>query len=163
MRSGAPNTVIQTNRWMQPVRMDLPARVLAGGLALGCCILLLLAAWIDPARSGTGSHLQIGLPPCGFMERTALPCGTCGMTTSFAHFVRGNLLASLYVQPFGFVLAVATGATAWIAGYCALTARPAYRALRRVSWGWTGSLLLSVWLASWGWKMWVVLRGADGW
>ena len=35
------------------------------------------------------------------------------MTTSFAWFVRGNWLASFYVQPMGFVLALGTGALFW--------------------------------------------------
>jgi hypothetical protein len=43
----------------------------------------------------SGSHQTIGLPPCNFKTWTGMPCPSCGMTTSFAHLVRGNLWYSL--------------------------------------------------------------------
>ena len=39
---------------------------------------------------------------------TGFPCPTCGMTTAFAHTVRGQWLRAFLVQPAGFVLAVGT-------------------------------------------------------
>lgn len=147
----------------QAIRLDVRSRLLAAGVAVACLTVLIVAAWVDPARGGTGTHLQIGMAPCGFLERTGLPCGTCGMTTSFAHFVRGNVVASLYVQPFGCLAALAAGVGFWVAGHAALTARPAYRVLRRLPVGWTGGVLLTMWILAWGWKMLLVVRGADGW
>jgi len=46
---------------------------------------------------------------------TGYPCPTCGMTTAFAHFVRGQWLRALWVQPAGFVLAAATVGVALVA------------------------------------------------
>jgi len=37
--------------------------------------------------------------PCGFKQRTELPCPACGMTTSVQAFARGHVLRAFYVQP----------------------------------------------------------------
>jgi len=39
------------------------------------------------------------LDPCGFKQRFALPCPTCGMTTSVLAFARGRIFESFYIQP----------------------------------------------------------------
>jgi hypothetical protein len=39
------------------------------------------------------------LDPCGFKQRFALPCPTCGMTTSALAFARGRIFESFYIQP----------------------------------------------------------------
>lgn len=144
-------------------RLRPSARVLAAGVALAALIVLIVAARVDPARAGMGTHLQVGLAPCGFLQRTGLPCGTCGMTTSYALFVRGNLLASAYVQPFGCLAALATAMTFWIAAHAAVTGRAAYRVIRRLPAGLTAGVLLTLWVLAWGWKMFIVIRGIDGW
>src|SRR4028118_1518351 len=86
----------------------LPHRLLAAAVALGALTVLLLAAWIEPAAGGIGTHTQLGMQPCGFFARTGVPCAACGMTTSFAHLVRGQVGQSLYAQPFGCLLGFAT-------------------------------------------------------
>ena len=53
------------------------------------------------------THRQLGLPPCTFMEMTGVPCPSCGMTTSFALLVRGDVLNSLRANAVGTVLAAA--------------------------------------------------------
>ncbi len=85
------------------------------------------------------------------------------MTTSFAWFVRGNLLASLYVQPMGLLLAVLCAMTFWSSLYIALTARPAHRLLARVPLRYSLWPALGLALAAWGWKIWLHARGIDGW
>ena len=57
-----------------------------------------------PMRSA--SHQTLGLPPCRFKELTGAPCPSCGMTTSFALLVRGDLLNSLRANWVGTGLAV---------------------------------------------------------
>jgi len=78
----------------------------------GCFILLLSAARVQPSAAGFGTHQQLpwaGLNhPCMFPIALGYPCPTCGMTTAFAHAVRGQLLSSFHAQPAGFLLAVAT-------------------------------------------------------
>ena len=45
----------------------------------------------------------------------------------------------------------------------AVTGRPAYRVLRRLPVGLTAGTIIALWLAAWGWKMFLVIRGIDGW
>lgn len=52
--------------------------------------LLLLAVWLQPHPNGFGTHQQLGLPPCTIQFWFDLPCPSCGGTTAFAHFVRGE-------------------------------------------------------------------------
>ena len=70
------------------------------GVALGLLGVFGLARWLDPYEAdGTprrlGTHTEIGLPPCSFYKLTGMPCASCGMTTSFALLIRGDLLNSL--------------------------------------------------------------------
>jgi hypothetical protein len=51
------------------------------------------------------AHRQLGLPPCTFAEITGVPCPACGMTTSFALLVRGDLGNSLQANWVGTLLA----------------------------------------------------------
>ncbi|HWL94769.1 MAG TPA: DUF2752 domain-containing protein [Phycisphaerae bacterium] len=67
-----------------------------------------VALYLRPNAAGHGTHEALGMPPCGFLLRTRLPCPTCGMTTSFAHFVRGQWLRAFVVQPAGMVMAILT-------------------------------------------------------
>ena len=85
------------------------------------------------------------------------------MTTSFAWFVRGNFLASFYIQPMGFVLAVANAITFWTAIYVAITAKPAYVLLQLIPRRYTLLPILLFAAAAWGWKIFIHLHGIDGW
>ena len=80
-------------------------------VALG---ILATALWLDAAPTGLGTHQQLGLPPCGFLASTRLPCATCGMTTAFTHAVHGRLFTSLITQPAGMVMAMLTAIVAII-------------------------------------------------
>src|SRR5687768_14107082 len=88
-----------------PARLGWMGRSCSAGIALACLAVLLIATSIRPNPRGVGTHQQLGLQACQFEERTGLPCPTCGMTTSFALVVRGQVWRSFYVQPMGMVLA----------------------------------------------------------
>lgn len=68
-----------------------------------------LAAQLNPYRDGRvwleGTHTQMQLPPCTFKVATGLPCPSCGMTSSFALLVRGDLWNSLQANWAGTLLA----------------------------------------------------------
>lgn len=81
-------------------------RVIGGAVALGSTTLLGLAAWLEPASAGLGTHSQLNLPPCGWILTMDLPCPTCGMTTAFAKAADGNLIGAFAAQPMGAALAV---------------------------------------------------------
>jgi hypothetical protein len=70
-----------------------------------------LALWLDPYDSEGHArrwetHRQLGLPECTFKTLTGKPCPSCGMTTSFALLLRGDVLNSLRANWVGTFLAV---------------------------------------------------------
>ena len=56
----------------------------------------------NPRTSAT--HTQLGMPPCNFVVLTGKPCPSCGMTTSFALLVRGDVAASARANWVGSVI-----------------------------------------------------------
>ncbi len=70
-----------------------------------------IGIWLRPSPLGHSTHMELGLPPCGFMEKFGYPCPTCGCTTAVSYFSHGQLLSSFLTQPFGF----AVGALAVVA------------------------------------------------
>jgi hypothetical protein len=75
---------------------------------LGGLTLLMLAVWLTPSPSGFGTHQQLGLPPCTFLYWFDIPCPSCGGTTAFSHFVRGQWVSAIR----------ANAAAALLAGLC---------------------------------------------
>jgi hypothetical protein len=139
-------------------------RLLALVVASGCLTVLTLAAALPPNPSGMGTHkASLGLPPCAFLQTTDLPCPSCGMTTSFAWFTKGNLLASVYVQPMGAMVATLAAACVWGGFYIAISGRPAHRLLRMLPARYTLFPLLLLGVLAWGWKILIHLKGIDGW
>ncbi len=92
---------------LEPLAHPLWGRCYAA--AVGAIVLgVLLVAWSLTPAERLGTHRQLGLPPCGMVTMTGLPCPTCGMTTAYALVVRGRLLAAVRAQPMGAILALAT-------------------------------------------------------
>lgn len=79
-------------------------RIAWGALATACAGVLLLARTLTPSATGVGTHIQLGLPPCGFLALFQLPCPACGLTTAFAHLAHGAVAASLAAHPLGLPL-----------------------------------------------------------
>jgi hypothetical protein len=100
----------------EPVMSELEAaagaplsRIGRGALALAGLALLAgfaLAAVLEPDPRGYGTHQRLGLPECTMRTVFGIPCPGCGMTTSFAHFVRGNWSASYAANPAGLWMAL---------------------------------------------------------
>jgi hypothetical protein len=70
-----------------------------------------IAFWLNPYDSDgkprtMATHTQLGMPPCNFVILTGKPCPACGMTTSFALLVRGDVSASLRANWTGTLIAV---------------------------------------------------------
>jgi hypothetical protein len=85
------------------------------------------------------------------------------MTTSFSWFVRGNIVASLYVQPMGTVLAVLCCCAVWAGIYIGVTGRPVYRLLQLAPGQYLLVPLAVMAAVAWGWKIFIHLSGHDGW
>jgi hypothetical protein len=99
------------------------ARVWAGAILVTCVGVLGVAAWLEPDPRGYGTHEQFGGGPCGALVMTGYPCPTCGMTTAFAHTVRGQLVAAFWAQPAGLVLALGTVVLAGVAAVTVVRGR----------------------------------------
>jgi len=80
----------------------------AFGLLISACTVLAVAAWLQPAASGYGTHTQLGLPPCNFLRLTHLPCPSCGLTTCFAFAVRLQFRNAFFANPFGILAFLGT-------------------------------------------------------
>ncbi len=101
-------------------------RLWAAAVLVGASAVLGLARWLKPDPRGFGTHEQLGGGPCGMMWRTGFPCPTCGMTTAFAHTVRGQWLQAAWAQPAGFVLALGTIGAALVSVWVLVTGRLPY-------------------------------------
>jgi len=144
-------------------RLSIGDRALALAISAGCLAVLFLATRLPPNLAGMGTHRQLGLNACTFLGNTGLPCPSCGMTTSFSWFVRGNLAASFYTQPAGLFFAILTTMVFWASLYIALTGKPAHQILKRIP---TLGYLLTIFgvgLLGWAWKIFIHVKGMDGW
>lgn len=82
---------------------------------------------------------------------------TCGMTTSFAHAVRGELITAIYTQPAGAMMAIATAAAVLIGLYSTCTG-VSFGPMLRPFWSPKPLLFAGfVFLAAWVYKIVVML------
>ena len=102
-------------------RANLATRAAAGLVLIACGSFLAVAAGLDPSPTGAGTHCQLGLAPCGFLEQAGMPCATCGMTTAVALAADGRLLDAARVQPLGATLAVVAAVVALLAAWSLLS------------------------------------------
>jgi hypothetical protein len=79
--------------------------------------LLATAAWLTPNPQGLGTHRQLGLPPCTIVAWFGIRCPSCGMTTSWSHMLRGQVVAAMQANAGGALLAmVAIACGPWLVG-----------------------------------------------
>ncbi|NLW86153.1 MAG: DUF2752 domain-containing protein [Planctomycetes bacterium] len=86
------------------VLLSGPQRVKRALWVLSCVVVVSLAAWLEPNEAGYGTHRGLGLPACGFMQRTGLPCPGCGMTTSMSLMAHGKIMPAARAHLMGVVL-----------------------------------------------------------
>ena len=101
------NQAIPTGR---PARAKWYVRGLLLSMAAGLAAVFVIAFWLNPYTADgsprtMATHTQLGIPPCNFVVLTGKPCPACGMTTSFALLVRGDVGASLRANWVGTLLA----------------------------------------------------------
>ncbi len=103
-----PSTL--TTRHAPSGALPLWVRGILLGMTLGLLVVFSIAWRLQPyAADGSAyrmaTHRQLGLPPCSFADQTGYPCPACGMSTSFALLVRGDVLNSLRANWVGTMLA----------------------------------------------------------
>ena len=121
--------------WVEPLpdtpsRLHPVARVILVSMGGMLIVVLGIAAWLTPNPDGFGTHRQIQfpiigmgenneLPACSFLVMTGKPCPSCGMTTSWAHLMEGNVIGSLRANLAGTalcMLAIVSGPWMLISG-----------------------------------------------
>ncbi len=103
-RAGRNNRPLSNHS--SPLHLSRFHRTLLAGAGLLLLAGFALAAFLEPAPAGYGTHRQLGLPPCSMRAVFGIPCPACGMTTSFSHFVRGQIPASVQANAAGTLLAL---------------------------------------------------------
>ncbi len=150
-----PRTLSATEHPLGPLWMMVPlehrlwSRLYALGLASAAISLLTVAALLHPEGHQFGTHQQLRIPACGFVTLTGLPCPTCGMTTAFAHTVRGHFLQAMHTQMAGFLLCLGVIGVAFLSVVGIITGRrPALNWYRlrpeNLIW-WALALLVAAW------------------
>lgn len=109
-----------------------------------------LAASLEPDPRGYGTHQRLGLPPCSFQMLFGLKCPSCGSTTSFAHFVRGQWGASIQANPGAFGLALMSAAMVPWGIYSTWLGRTWRLAQPATAFVWLLSGIVAVSLLQWG-------------
>jgi hypothetical protein len=107
-RADHPNVILIQTGWR---RIAWPMRLTILGLAVGLIGVYAIAAWMHPFdQQGQPlkqeAHRQLGLPPCGFYVNTGKPCPACGLTTSFALLMHGEVWASMKANFVGTLMAM---------------------------------------------------------
>jgi hypothetical protein len=144
---------VRAGLWAAWDRASVAERV---GQAVTLAVLLglvVLGLALEPSPTGAGTHCQLGLPACGMLETTGLPCPTCGVTTAFCLAAHGRPAEALVTQPFGLALfLLAAGGGLGLAAALA-----AGRSVRPVLTPWTlataGVALMLLLLGSWAYKL----------
>ena len=95
---GVSDVVAHYTRVGDAPRVGMGGRFVAMLIAATCLAVLIVATRLSPSPDGMGTHRALGFPGCQFLEHTGLPCPSCGMTTSFSWFVRGNVMASFSLR-----------------------------------------------------------------
>ena len=96
-----------------PTRLAKSERIVMLLTSFGLIGLLGVAALLDPDERGYGTHQQFGLSPCWFIEHWNMRCPSCGMTTSWAHLVRGEVGKSLRANSGGTAMALLAFWLSW--------------------------------------------------
>jgi hypothetical protein len=140
----------------EPTRFPWFLRAMMIVVGLGLVALLVTAGTLEPDSRGFGTHQGLGLPGCTVYTLFGIRCPSCGMTTSWSHLMRGQVVQSLRANSGGFLL-----------GLCALVMGPWLfvsglkgRWLIRPADEWTvvalAGVVIAVTFADWMLRVWVL-------
>lgn len=118
--SAAESPIFSPITVVPPLRASGKERLMAAAIALACLSVLVVALILQPSPDGFGTHRQLGMPPCGWVQAFGKPCMTCSMTTAFSHMAHGHVVQSFVTQPMGAFLALVTASAVWIGAHGAI-------------------------------------------
>ena len=98
-------------------------RLVAGLIATTFAAVLVIARLLPPDDRGFGTHERLGLPPCGMILTSGLPCPSCGMTTSFSLMMHGRPIDAFIAQPAGAAVCLGAMIGVVLAVHAAATGR----------------------------------------
>ena len=128
-------------------------RALGAVLVTGSVVLLLIAARLEPSRSGLGTHHQLGLPPCTIRVVFGIRCPSCGMTTSWAYLMNGDLVSAARANLGGLLLGVMTIGSFAVTLPMAVRGRmPRDRVIKNATIALSAIVVVS--LSEWLWRLW---------
>jgi hypothetical protein len=116
---------------------------------LALAALPVAASQVTPAPRGWGTHEQLGDAGCWLRQVSGHPCPACGMTTAWAHAVRGNVLAAVEANLGGALLLGACVAAAACLLAAAAVGRWHGPRLRLRTAAWIATAWLAATLADW--------------
>ncbi len=127
----------------------MTSRLVWSFLFLAPLAVTLTALQLVPDPAGHSTHTQLGLPPCGFLLVTGLPCPGCGLTTSFAHMVRAEVVGAAMANPFGVLLFLLSFLTMPVALFGFVRGLPVMDTLDRLCFERWALLLITTCLVVW--------------
>jgi len=147
--------------WPERLACLVGALLLAAILYVGFSLNPYLDDAGEPLPEGAarlmGTHRQLGLPSCQFLVMSGLPCPSCGMTTSFALLMHGDLAGSWRANGAGTLMALYCAGAIPMALFGAVAGRlPVVGSLERwalASVAFFLPLLLLRWLWVVAWKL----------
>jgi hypothetical protein len=119
----------------------------------------IIAAFLTPNPIGHGTHMQLGLPPCGFLVISGLPCPGCGLTTCFAFMIRADVVHAAAANPFGVMLFLVSAATMFLGAFGLVRGLPVIDTLDRIQADKWAILLSVASLTVWGIRVTKLLAG----
>lgn len=136
------------------------SRLLSAAVAGCIATVFVLAALLVPAVGGHGTHTQLGLGSCSFLQLTGFPCPMCGATTTFTLMAHLRPVEAVINQPFAALLFVLAAGALGIA--VAEVVDPRARWSRLSRWlepreGWLATAFLALMGLGWIYKA-VIMR-----
>ncbi len=99
---------IRTNEAAVSVQWTASERLAFASVAIILLVMLGMASWLVPDPAGVGTHQQLGLPGCTMLTVFGVRCPACGMTTSWAHTLDGDLVTGIRASLSGALLCLAS-------------------------------------------------------
>jgi hypothetical protein len=145
----------------QLISASMQVRIYCAMVLLVCGGMLGVGMWLRPDASGTGTHQQLGLAPCGWYTTWGFPCMTCGCTTAVSHFAHGQLIASFVTQPFGFTVGLVAAILVPLTLIGVATGKWRGPSMFTINWYWRYWLYggIGILLGAWVYKVWAVRHG----